>query len=79
MPGSLLESELLNILGIGSQDIVPDFKLFVATNTEMEFNKRLETRVFCSMLFTVFSGFKNPYKKIRESRELESIHGKHFV
>ncbi len=26
-----------------------------------------------------FSGFKNPYKKIRETRKLESIHEKHFV
>ncbi len=27
----------------------------------------------------LFSGFKNPYKKIRETRKLESIHEKHFV
>ena len=40
------------------------------------------------MLFTVPStdvhfeenlSFKNPYKKIRETRKLESIHEKHFV
>jgi hypothetical protein len=31
------------------------------------------------MLFTVFSGFKNPYKKIHETRKLESTHEKHFV
>jgi hypothetical protein len=27
----------------------------------------------------LFSGFKNPYKKIRETRKLESVHEKHFV
>jgi len=27
----------------------------------------------------LFSDFKNPYKKIRETRKLESIHEKHFV
>jgi hypothetical protein len=26
-----------------------------------------------------YSGFKTPYKKIRETRKLESIHEKHFV
>jgi hypothetical protein len=27
----------------------------------------------------LFSGFKNPYKKICETRKLKSIHEKHFV
>ncbi len=27
----------------------------------------------------LFSGFKNPYKKISETRKLESVHEKHFV
>ncbi len=46
-----------------------------------------KTRDFCSMLLIVlftggflkktilFSGFKNPFKKIRETRKLESIYG----
>ncbi len=57
----------------------------------MEFlDINLKTPVFCSMLFTVpstsgfkknpySSGFKNPYKKIRETRKIESIHELHFV
>ncbi len=57
----------------------------------MEFLDINLTKVFYSMLLTVpsilvdfkktipFSGFKNPYKKIRETRKLESIHEKHFL
>jgi hypothetical protein len=51
----------------------------------------LKTQVFCSMLFTVpytfqilqhnilYSGFENPYKKIRETRKLKSIYEQQFV
>jgi hypothetical protein len=57
----------------------------------MEFlDINLKTPDFCSMLFTapstggfkktiLFSGFKNPYKKISKTRTLESIHELHFV
>jgi hypothetical protein len=31
------------------------------------------------ILKKLFSGFKNPYKKIPETRKLENIHEKHFV
>jgi hypothetical protein len=55
--------------------------------TELEFlDINLTTQVFCAMLFTVpytfqilqhsilYSGFENPYKKIRETRKLKSIY-----
>jgi hypothetical protein len=57
----------------------------------MEFLDINLTKVFYSMLLTVpsilvdfkktilFSGFKNPYKKIHETRKLESIHEQHFI
>jgi hypothetical protein len=31
------------------------------------------------MKIILFSGFKNPYKKIRETTKLESVHKEHFV
>jgi hypothetical protein len=53
-----------------------------------QFNKRLDSFALCysqSLLLAdlkkiiFFSGFKNPYKKIRETRKLKSFHEKHFV
>jgi hypothetical protein len=51
-------------------------------------NKRLEAFASCHSQThlladlkknILFSGFKNPYKKIHETRKLESIHEKHCV
>jgi hypothetical protein len=43
-----------------------------------KFDKRLESFAPCYsqslLLVILFSGFKNPYKKICEARKLESIH-----
>jgi hypothetical protein len=54
-----------------------------------QFNKRVESfappRYSQSLLLAdlkktiLFSGFENPYKKIREIRKLESVHERHFA